>query len=355
MSKRFINCSACKGCHTGRGGQFCPFILKTSLQDEHAGDKMASVGEPEMPDKDSAEYEPYLTRKIREEEERLEYLQHRSHIVELETQLSQLRLKSASLDHSSAGDSGAEAGRGPGIETGVASAVLTASQPGAAGHLLAGSPGTFDVPSSSHQPYRQRSKEEKEILSKLRALSHLPEGKPVEKVTYREFISSMTKVAQVVCDLGIDPLNYISHMNFISTKAALNLYATDAMIKYEAAVTERVISGQYKDWTSADPECVALHLGADATYAVRQGGGRWNRQGSSFSGSNRDFSEWPKEVCWLFNNTLCYFPRCKKAHICAKCKKTGHPMKECKSSDDSGPPSQPETLSGKQQKEARKP
>ena len=157
--------------------------------------------------------------------------------------------------------------------------------------------------------------------------------------------------------MGIDPLNYLAHMNFISTKAALNLYATDAMIKYEAAVTERVIWGQYRDWVSGDPECVALHMGADTTYAIRQGGGRWPRHSSGFTGANRDFSDWPKEECWLFNNTSCYFPRCKKSHICCKCKKTGHPMKECKVQDEqlnSASPSAPEVLSAKGPNEVRK-
>ena len=110
----------------------------------------------------------------------------------------------------------------------------------------------------------------------------------------------MSKVAMLICEIGIDPVNYLAHMNFIATKAALNLYAIDAMIKYESSVTDRVIGGQYLDWVSADPECVALHLGADATYAVRQGGGRWARQSSGFPGANRDFSDWPKEICWLF-------------------------------------------------------
>ena len=164
----------------------------------------------------------------------------------------------------------------------------------------------------------------------------------------------MSKVALLICEIGIDLVNYLAHMNFISTKSALNLYATDAMIKYEAAVTDRGISGQYIDWASGDPECIALHLGADASYAVRQGGGRWSRQSSGFLGPSRDYSDWPKEVCWLFNNTSCYFPRCKKAHICGKCKKTGHPMKDCRSTDEPVSTNQPEPLSAKAPKEVRK-
>ena len=128
----------------------------------------------------------------------------------------------------------------------------------------------------------------------------------------------------------MDKHNYIAHISFIVSKAALNLYATDALIKYEEAVTERVLSCRYKDWSIADPECVALHLGADATYAVRQSGSRWVWQSSASFGPQRDFADWPKDVCWLYNNTSCYFQRCKKSHICCKCKRRGHTMRECK-------------------------
>ena len=354
MSRRFINCSACGGCHTGRGGQFCQFI-NTLPQTDVAGTHMASIEDDAVPDRDSAEYEPYLARKIEEEEVRLKQLKDKTRLAEMENQLASLRLQSSQLDQSSFTPKLLRSGFGAlPPRTGVASAVLAASKPSDADS----SPGlssTLFGARSSFQPTIHRSKEEREVLSKLRALSHLPDAKVVEKITYRDFVSAMTKVAQIVCELGIDPANYIAHMSFISGKAALNLYATDAMIKYESAVTDRVISGFYPDWVAADPECVALHLGADATYAVRQGGGRWSRLGSGFSGNNRDFSDWPKDICWLFNNTTCYFPKCKKSHVCAKCKKTGHPMKECKSNDDSGAPNQTEVLSTKSAKETRKP
>ena len=361
MSRRFINCTACKGCHTGRGGRYCPFIPKTSNA-VPAGDnsKMAAAEvDPSVPDRDSAEYEPYLAQKILDEEDKLKRLQDRSRISEMEAQLARLRLQSAELEnpHDSPGSPRLDSPGSPRLETrqetGVASALLAASLPADPANTLDGRRPVGAL--SSSRQLKQRTKEEKETLSKLRALNHLQEVKSIEKITYREFVSAMSKVAQLICEMGIDPLNYVAHMGFIFGKASLNLYATDAMIKYEAAVTERVISGQYFDWAPADPECVALHLGADATYAVRQGGGRWSRPTSGFSATSRDFSDWPKDVCWLFNNTSCYFPRCKKAHVCCRCKKQGHPMKDCKSQDESTSPSSPEVLSAKPQKEARKP
>ena len=326
MSTRFINCSACKGCHKGRGGQFCPYILKTTKSAEPAGENMAAAEmDSSIPDRDSAEYEPYLAQKILEEEERLKLLQDRTRIADMESQLARLLLQTAELSQPGSARGG-DPPLGPRHETGMAAAVLTAAQPVSSVNNPDGQRAPHSSLDPSTLPFRQRSKEEKEILSKLRTLSHLPEVKPIEKITDRDFVSAMMKVAQLTCELAIDPINYIAHMNFISGKAALNLYATDAMIKYESAVTDRVISGQYANWVTADPECVALHLGTDATYAVRQGGGWWARPGSGFSGGSRDFSDWPKEVCWLYNNTTCYFPRCKKAHIfVASVKKTVTP------------------------------
>ena len=169
MSTRFINCSACKGCHTGRGGQYCQFAQKTTLPVEPAGTKMASGGDDLIPDRDSDEYEPYLARRIREEEERLDYLQSKSKIAEMEAQLAQLRIKTADLDKLST--PGRLETPSHGKETGVASALLAASQPGAAGSRLDFSPGLSSGAGSSHQAFRHRSKEEKEILSKLRAIS----------------------------------------------------------------------------------------------------------------------------------------------------------------------------------------
>ena len=100
MSKRCINRSACGGCHTGRGGQFCQFTKPLS-KDEHAGVIMASI-EEEVPDRDRQEYEAYLARKITEEEERLKYLKDKTRVAEMESQLA--GLQNAEMDRQSETD-----------------------------------------------------------------------------------------------------------------------------------------------------------------------------------------------------------------------------------------------------------
>ena len=95
------------------------------------------------------------------------------------------------------------------------------------------------------------------------------------------------------------PQGYSARMSFITSKGALNLYVTDTLIRYEMAVTDKVISGELSDWVSADPESVAIHLGVDATYAVHGAvHGNWSLGTSGTSGSTQDFSDWPRDICW---------------------------------------------------------
>ena len=85
MSKRFINCTACKGCHTGRGGRYCPFISPSKPTGGTARTASMAAADPSIPERDSAEYEPYLAQKIEEEEARLKSLQDKHRIISMET------------------------------------------------------------------------------------------------------------------------------------------------------------------------------------------------------------------------------------------------------------------------------
>ena len=224
MSRRFINCSACGGCHTGRGGRYCQFISPTKSTVQTAG--TVKMAEASILERDSPEYEHYLKNLIEEEEARLSSLKEKCRITSMEEQLARLKLQSAELEvQHGDGTSDCEEKE----ETGVAGRLLTATRRGRAARPSSSAP--VSNPSDANL-FRQRSKEERDTLSKLVALTHLPEAKTVEKVTYRDFICAMTKVLKIVIESGLDPSLYAAHMSFISTKAALNLYATDAIIKY---------------------------------------------------------------------------------------------------------------------------
>ena len=91
MSKRFINCSACKGCHTGRGGKYCAFVSPNpNPTKQTAGAAIMFSGE-DVPDHNSDEYESYLAQKIIEEEQQLKDLKDKCRVTAMEEQLARLR------------------------------------------------------------------------------------------------------------------------------------------------------------------------------------------------------------------------------------------------------------------------
>ena len=311
---RLINCKGCGGYHHEPGGSRC--VYKRSFEAVPSVIKSEMLEpDPDSPTRDSPEYQSYLESKIAEQELRLEKMEDERRVVELERKLAGLQIRKKKME---------EAGH---------YTLETPSTAGFAGRILSGQDGSggadIDPGSKFSTPMEQhRSKAEQEIISKLRPNTYLSEPKIPEKTTYRDFIHGMSKVMQFVIDVGGNPKGYAAHMAFISSKAATNYYVTDSLIRYELAVTDKVISGVLPNWLAADPESVAMYMGADATYAVRGRSG-WTRHASGNSGGSRDFLEWPREVCWLYNHTNCYLAKCRRSHVCAKCRKSGHSQKEC--------------------------
>ena len=106
-----------------------------------------------------------------------------------------------------------------------------------------------------------------------------------------------------------------AHMAFIATKAGTNNYVTEALIKYKAAVSKKVVVGQLSDWVAADAESVAVFLGVDATHAI-QGTGTGSR---SFSSAKSDSANTDYQRC--------YFKNCCRSHLCGLCKASDHTAK----------------------------
>ena len=94
MSSRFIKCSACKGVHTGRGGQFCKFLVPTTPATQTAGTASMATSGAAVPDRDTPECEAYLAEKIAEEEDRFK---DKCRVASMEEQLARLRLQNAEL------------------------------------------------------------------------------------------------------------------------------------------------------------------------------------------------------------------------------------------------------------------
>ena len=102
MPKRFINCSACRGCHTGRGGTLCHY-----LSSAHAGVTAGNIAMVEqdffVPKRYIPDYPAYLADKIKVEELSLKKEQDRCRGTDREQQLSELQLQSSKLESQQVG------------------------------------------------------------------------------------------------------------------------------------------------------------------------------------------------------------------------------------------------------------
>ena len=168
MSRRLNNCKACGGCHTGRGGQFCPFVSPGGTKRDSPTD-MAMLG----PDRDIPEYESNLAEKIAEEEEHLKTFQDKCRVSIMEVKLARLRLQTKELGKKSMSD------RHEGDSSPDCKSIIGCHLPGDR-WCSRRYPGHRSI----YTP--QCPQEEKVTLSKLQALDHLPEQKAVEKITYRD-------------------------------------------------------------------------------------------------------------------------------------------------------------------------
>ena len=102
-----------------------------------------------------------------------------------------------------------------------------------------------------------------------------------------------------IISLGYEAKGYAAHTKFITSKAATNVYITEYLIQYEMAVTDKVFNESLPDWVSADPDCIAMHLGDEATYAI-QGKTQWGiacAKGAFGNSPRIDLSSWPKDIC----------------------------------------------------------
>ena len=79
------------------------------------------------------------------------------------------------------------------------------------------------------QSIQREEKEKERLLSKLKPDFYLPDVKTPEKMTYRELVHGMVGVLQFLQTIGHDISGYSAHMSFVTKKAALNIYVTEAL------------------------------------------------------------------------------------------------------------------------------
>ena len=171
----------------------------------------------------------------------------------------------------------------------------------------------------------------KRSASKFRPDFHVNVQKSLDKFTFREFMLGAVCVAEALVEDGRPVAGYLSHLRFIAWKSALSgAFQTLSLIKYDQHVSAKVIKGEIPDWILGEEEAVCLHLGVDGTLAFKQLTGGFHTSGTrSGKGAVRgDFSDFPQDVCWLYNFRSCEANICKRKHICLACK-GAHREKMC--------------------------
>ena len=168
----------------------------------------------------------------------------------------------------------------------------------------------------------------KKSSSKFRPEFHLDLQKSLDKYTFCEYLLGCIYVAETLVAEGRPVKGYLSHLRFIAWKSSMTgAYQTQVLIKYDQHVSTKVIRGTIPDWVVGEEEAMCLYLGVDGTYAFKQLTGSVTR--SSKGAVQGDFSDFPQDVCWLFNFRSCDSSSCKRKHICSACSGL-HRAKNCK-------------------------
>ena len=237
------NCSGCGTQHKGPWGPFkCPYLLgkspgrgsetSTSEPGTPAGGAGAGGSPPgggdgsRTPPRDNSAY-------IQELEDKIAYLtdfnkrrDEETRIMELERRLQELQVSSLRQQPVEGGRSAA--GGVPGFDPSQLIGVHTQS---------GGRPGvrlpTFGIqdPGFTQSPIPD-GKDRRN--SKFRPEFYLDTNKPVDKLTYREFLYGCLCVADTLVQEGWPVSGYINHLRFIAWKAAMGgAYQTQALIRYD--------------------------------------------------------------------------------------------------------------------------
>ena len=174
----------------------------------------------------------------------------------------------------------------------------------------------------------------KRSASKFRPDFHLDLRKSIDKYTFREYMLGCLYVAETLAEEGRPIRGYLAHLRFIAWKASgPGAYHTQALIKYDQHVSSKVIKGLIPDWAVGEEEAMCLYMGVDGTYAFKQLTVPTSR---SAKGAVRgDFSDFPQDVCWLYNFRVCENAACKRKHVCSVCGGS-HKGKGCASKKSHG-------------------
>jgi hypothetical protein len=143
--------------------------------------------------------------------------------------------------------------------------------------------------------------------------------KDPETVSFRDFVWAALEYAQTLKP-EVPPL-YLQHLSFLASKARCNVYTTEAILKYDKAIQERVDRGE-GSFGPSDAHLATLHLGIDGTHKAAKEKSSQDRQKGRRMGDS--------QACLNFNMGKCTRKMCRFKHLSLLCKSKDHKATECK-------------------------
>lgn len=138
----------------------------------------------------------------------------------------------------------------------------------------------------------------KDFIAKLPPEAHLILVKSYESMNYRELILGMDGVHFHLLNHGKPMSGYELHCNFVKRKSVNFLYSNLASVLYDKYVIDRVVSGEYIDYSSCPDACLEFFCESYRRESQKATVGIGNK------GGQKPWSGYPYPYCFFHNEWI---------------------------------------------------
>lgn len=197
--------------------------------------------------------------------------------------------------------------------------------------------------SSEEDADSKAEKRERRRRRKFSLKHYTLKRKAVKKLNFSEFMyAALNWAVKKGPKVGMeepDYLRYMSHLSYISQKAASYNYVDEAFTAYDTAIREKVVEGDLSAFKLCDSEVSQLHFNMDndrehgrRARPSRPAGGRPAAAAGWGTGITRAAKGRPNGgACYDFNYSKqgCHIDKCHWDHVCINCRAKDHNLDRC--------------------------
>lgn len=128
------------------------------------------------------------------------------------------------------------------------------------------------------------------------------------------------RTVQALVEMGEDPKHLYKHLEFMSKKATLGRFKSEAFTGYDCRVHERAGLYGLEVFSKMSAEDVATFFCAENMYVPKD---------KSMKKGNDGYRKKSSKACLNFNESGCSFKGCQYGHFCIVCEEQGHGRRDC--------------------------